>query len=82
MATIVTCDACRKVIPLGSNHFFDVPLHIKEGPQGYVDGAGEEISGRFVRYDLCLPCYNKIHSSAYSALLSICVVSNFKEGEI
>ncbi len=73
MATKHYCDACGIEID-GRVFEFNYLCHIENDNfiRGYIDTQSHEpISGRVVRKELCLSCYNKIYFKAYEVYKSI-----------
>lgn len=71
------CDACGNDIELGSGpQRVGIPCHIaerKEGDRGhgYIDQAGNAVSGRLVTVDLCAACANVVYGAAWRAVQRI-----------
>ena len=67
------CDACEKELKDSNFNVLPVPCHLysMRNPgrmQGYIDGDGNEISGRKDNLDLCNACTNRAYIAALKAI--------------
>ena len=80
-----TCDSCGEKIESGNPNSVDFPIHVLEVARGhvngYVDGNGNPVSGRTVRFDLCNSCFNVAFNASMITIQAIQKSSEFEPSQ-